>query len=234
MSCRSAWHCEVAENCLIQQNTITKRQGRLKQAALLFRVRRRWNEQKTMQSAAAAGAAAPGGGGCSCRAFCPAPHRAGAGCRTGTAGGCGGAAGGSRFLRSGGRSTAQTALCRRRLCRLFPGLRRHRPGTGHHGKRQHHGDRNPGRFPRDQAVSAAHQAAFDHHSGGPELGGGCRFRGHLHQPGHSGRSAERPDRRGGEQPSAAPAQAHRTAGGGGIYGSLHLPGRHLHCRSHRL
>ena len=33
------------------------------QAALLFRVRRSWNEQKTMQHTAATGAAAPGGGG---------------------------------------------------------------------------------------------------------------------------------------------------------------------------
>ena len=33
------------------------------QAALLFRVRRSWNEQKTMPYTAAAGAAAPGGGG---------------------------------------------------------------------------------------------------------------------------------------------------------------------------
>ena len=201
---------------------------------MLFRVRRRWNEQKTMQCAAAAGAAAPGGGGRSSRTFCPAPHRAGAGCRAGKTAGCGRAAGRSRFLRSGGRSAAQTALCRRHLCRLLPGLRRHRPGTGHHGKRQHHGGRDLGRIPRDQAVSAACQAAFDHCSGGPELGGGRRFRGHLHQPGHSGRSAERPDRRGGQQPPAAAAKARRTACGGGIYGALHLLGRHLHRRSHGL
>ena len=43
-----------------------------------------------------------------------------------------------------------------------------------------------------------------------------------------------PDRRGGQQSPAAPARARRAAGGGGIYGSLHLLGRHLHCRSHRL
>ncbi len=64
---------------------------------MLFRVRRRWNEQKTMQCAAAAGAAAPGGGGSSSRAFCPAPHRAGAGRRAGKTDGCGGAAVRSRF-----------------------------------------------------------------------------------------------------------------------------------------
>ena len=46
------------------------------QAALLFRVRRSWNEQKTMQHTAAAGAAAPGGGGSGSGAFCPAPYRA--------------------------------------------------------------------------------------------------------------------------------------------------------------
>ena len=40
-----------------------------------------------------------GGGGCSCRAFCPAPHRAGAGRCAGKTDGSGGAAGGSRFLR---------------------------------------------------------------------------------------------------------------------------------------
>ena len=168
------------------------------QAALLFRVRRSWNEQKTMQHTAAAGAAAPGGGGSGSRAFCPAPHRAGAGRRAGKADNRGGAACGSRFLRSGGRSPAQAALCQRRIRRLFPGLRRCRPGAGDHGKRQHHGGGGPGRFPRDKAVSAARQAAFDHRSGCPELGGGCRFRSHLHQPGHSGRGAERPDRRGGE------------------------------------
>ena len=190
---------------------------------MLFRVRRRWNEQKTMQCAAAAGAAAPGGGGSGSRAVCPAPHRAGAGRRAGKTDGCGGAAGGSRFLRSGGRSTAQTALCRWSLRRLFPGLRRCRPGAGHHGKRQHHGGGDIRRFPRDKAVSAARQAAFDHCSGGPELGSGCRFRGHLHQPGHSGRGAERPDRRGGQQPPAAAAGARRTAGGGGIYRALYLP-----------
>lgn len=39
------------------------------QAALLFRVRRSWNEQKTMQHTAATGAAAPGGGGSGNRAF---------------------------------------------------------------------------------------------------------------------------------------------------------------------
>jgi len=54
--------------------------------------------KKTMQSAAGAGAAAPGGGGSSCRAFCPAPHCAGSGCCAGKTDGCGGAAGGSRFL----------------------------------------------------------------------------------------------------------------------------------------
>ena len=52
--------------------------------------------------------------------------------------------------------------------------------------------------------------------------------------GHSGRSAERPDRRGSQQSPAAPAQARCNACGGGIYGSLHLLGRHLHCRSHGL
>lgn len=36
---------------------------------MLFRVRRRWNEQKTLQCAAAAGAAAPGGGGSGSGAF---------------------------------------------------------------------------------------------------------------------------------------------------------------------
>ena len=190
------------------------------------------HEQKTMQSAAAAGAAAPGGGGSSCRAVCLTPHRAGAGCCAGKTDNGGGAAGGSRFLRSGGRSTAQTALCRRRLCRLFPGLRRCRPGAGHHGKRQHHGGRDIGRFPRDQAVSAARQAASDHRGGSPELGSGCRFRGHLHQPGHSGRGAERSDRRGSQQPPAAAAGARHTAGGGGIYRALYLSGRHLHCRSY--
>ena len=190
---------------------------------MLFRVRRRWNEQKTMQCAAAAGAAAPGGGGSGSRAFCPAPHRAGAGRRAGKTDGCGGAAVRSRFLRSGGRSTAQAALCRWNLRRLFPGLRRCRPGAGHHGKRQHHGGRDIGRFPRDKAVSAARQAAFDHRGGSPELGGGCRFRGHLYQPGHSGCGAERPDRRGSQQPPAAAAKARRTAGGGGIYRALYLP-----------
>ena len=193
------------------------------QAALLFRVRRSWNEQKTMQHAAATGAAAPGGGGSGNGAFCPAAHRAGAGCRTGKAGSGDRAAGGSRLPRSGGRSPAQAALCRRRIRRLFPGLRRCRPGASDHGKRQHRGGRDPGCFPRDKAVSAARQAAFDHRSGCPELGGGCRFRGDLHQPGHSGRGAERPDRRGGQQPPAAAAKAFRTAGGGGIYSTLHLP-----------
>ena len=53
------------------------------QAALLFRVRRSWNEQKTMQHTAATGAAAPSGGGSGSGAVCPAPHRAGAGCRAG-------------------------------------------------------------------------------------------------------------------------------------------------------
>ena len=48
------------------------------------------------------------------------------------------------------------------------------------------------------------------------------------------RSAERPDRRGGQQSPAAPAKARCNACGGGIYGSLHLLGRHLHCRSHGL
>ena len=201
---------------------------------MLFRVRRRWNEQKTLQCAAAAGAAAPGGGGSGSRAFCPAPHRSGAGRRAGKADGCGGAAGGSRFLRSGGRNPAQAALCRWSLRRLFPGLRRCRPGTGHHGKRQHHGDRDIGCFPRDQAVSAARQAASDHRGGSPELGSGCCFRGYLHQPGHSGRGAERPDRRGGQQSPAAPAKARRTACGGGIYRALYLSGRHLHRRSHGL
>ena len=56
------------------------------QAALLFRVRRSWNEQKTMQHTAAAGAAAPSGGGSGNGAFCPAPYCPGAGCRTGKAG----------------------------------------------------------------------------------------------------------------------------------------------------
>ena len=165
---------------------------------MLFRVRRSWNEQKTMQCAAAAGAAAPGGGGSGSCAFCPAAHGAGAGCRAGKADGCGGAAGGSRFLRSGGRNPAQAALCRRRLRRLFPGLRRCRPGAGHHGKRQHYRGGDSGRLPRDQAVFTARKAASDHRSGCPELGGGRRFRGHLHQPWHSGRGAERPDRRGGQ------------------------------------
>ena len=190
---------------------------------MLFRVRRSWNEQKTMPYTAAAGAAAPDGGDSGSCTFCPAPHRSGAGRRAGKADNRGGAACGSRFLRSGGRTPAQAALCRRRLRRLFPGLRRCRPSTGHHGKRQHHGGGGPGRFPRDKAVSAARQAAFDHRSGCPELGGGCHFRSHLHQPGHSGRGAERPDRRGGQQPPAAAAEACRTAGGGGIYSTLHLP-----------
>ena len=93
------------------------------------------------------------------------------------------------------------------LRRLFPGLRRCRPSTGHHGKRQHHGGGDLGRIPRDQAVSAACQAAFDHRGGDSELGGGCRFRGHLHQPGHSGRSAERPDRRGSQPIPCRPSQS---------------------------
>ena len=63
-------------------------------------------------------------------------------------------------------------------------------GAGDHGKRQHHGGGGPGRFPRDKAVSAARQAASDHRGGCPELGGGRRFRSHLHQPGHSGRGAD--------------------------------------------
>ena len=204
------------------------------QAALLFLVRRSWNEQKTMPCAAAVGAAAPGGcGSCSCT-VCPASHRSGAGRRAGKADSRGGTASRSRFLRSGGRSPAQAALCRWRLRRLFPGLRRCRPGTGHHGKRQHHGGRDIGRFSRDQAVSAARKAASDHRGGSPELGSGCRFRGHLHQPGHSGRGAERPDRRGSQQPPAAAAKARRTAGGGGIYRTLYLSGRHLHRRGHGL
>ena len=201
---------------------------------MFFRVRRSWNEQKTMPYTAAAGAAAPDGGGSGSCTFCPAPHRSGAGHRAGKADNRGGAVCGSRFLRSGGRNPAQAALCRRRLRRLFPGLRRRRPSTGHHGKRQHHGGGDLGRIPRNQAVSAACQAAFDHRGGDSELGGGCRFRGHLYQPGHSGRSAERPDRRGGQQSPAAPAKACCNACGGGIYGSLHLLGRHLHCRSHGL
>lgn len=41
-------------------------------------------------------------------------------------------------------------------------------------------------------------------------------------------------RRGGQQSPAAPAKARCNACGGGIYGSLHLLGRHLHCRSHGL
>ena len=45
---------------------------------MLFRVRRRWNEQKTMPYTAAAGAAAPGGCGSGSCTFCPAPHRSGA------------------------------------------------------------------------------------------------------------------------------------------------------------
>ena len=36
MSCRSAWHCEVAENCLIQQNTVQNGKVAWHQAALLF------------------------------------------------------------------------------------------------------------------------------------------------------------------------------------------------------
>ena len=39
---------------------------------MLFRVRRSWNEQKTMPYTAAAGAAAPGGGGSGSCTFCPA------------------------------------------------------------------------------------------------------------------------------------------------------------------
>ena len=41
-----------------------------------------------------------------------------------------------------------------------------------------------------------------------------------------------PDRRGGQQSPAAAAKARRTAGGGGIYRTLYLPGRHLHRRGH--
>ena len=141
------------------------------QAALLFRVRRSWNEQKTMQHTAAAGAAAPGGGGSGNRAFCPAPHRAGAGRRAGKADGCGGAAGRSRFL---------PKRRKKRLPKLpyangvYVGSSRGYGGAVRVQVTMENGSITEVEVldasHETKAVSAARQAAFDHRSGCPRAG----------------------------------------------------------------
>lgn len=144
---------------------------------------------KTMQHTAAAGAAAPSGGGSGNGAFCPAPYCPGAGCRTGKAGS------GMLLVEAASVEAEEEVpaccpVCRWRTCRLFSGY----GGAVQVQVTMETAASRRWRFwtlPTRQSSSAPR--GFDHRSGCPELGGGCCFRSHLHQPGHSGRGAERPE-----------------------------------------
>ena len=175
---------------------------------LVFHVTGGFYEGKKRGQIAPASRSAPSGGGAWRGSSADlAAHRPGAGRGAGTSRPRRRSGQRCRPGRGRGSGHAQTALPGRCVHRFFPGLRRHRQSRGHDGEWHHHRPADSRCIARNIVVSQACQASGEHRSGRADVGSGCRFRGDLHFPGHSGRGQECTDRRSRQQPAAAPAEA---------------------------